>query len=316
MLIAEFLLAKALVVAVALPLSLASGLLLSAALRPFAPPALAEALAAGFAARLDRRDRPAAALAWRGGAVTVLLGLTGFGLGAAVEHAALLAADGWVLLPLALALCLSPIRPVANGRAVLAALEARSPALAPDQRRILSAQSIEQAASGLNAGLVAPVFWYCLLGLPGVGLYIAWTALDRAVAAQSGGRSRFARIPQQCAVLVNLAPLWLSGLGLLAASFLVPRCSPIAALSALGRAVFRPGWIIADPAIAVVAGATGTQLANRRAQAATGWNFAVGADSAPPMAVQLRLALALYGVAAVQALLGFLLTVHLAARFS
>lgn len=316
MLIAETLLAKTIVVLAALLLSVAAGLLVPEGLRRFAVPALAERLAAGFTARLNRAGRSPTALAWRGGALTVILGLTGFGLGAAVERAAGLSPESWLLLPLALAACLALIRPLHDGRRVLAVLERRGPTPPADERRVLPAQTIESLAAGLGAGLVAPVFWYVLLGLPGVGLLVACSALDRAVQNPRQTRSRFAQAPQQIAVLVHLVPLWLSGLALLAASILVPRCSPLAALGALREAMARPGWIVANPAIAIVAGALGAQLANHRAPTAQGWNFAVGGGFAPPLALHLKVALLLYGVALIQALLVFLLGVHLAARVS
>lgn len=316
MLIAEPLLAKTIVILAALLLSVAAGLVVPAALRRFALPLLAEKLAVGFARRLNRDGRSAGALAWRGGALTVLFGLTGFGLGAAVERAAGLAPEAWIVLPVALAAGLAIIRPLHDGRRVLAVMERRADPLGVEERRILPAQTIEHLAAGLNAGLIAPLFWYLLLGLPGLGLVIAWNALDRALDRPERANARFAQAPRQMAVLVNLIPLWLSGVVLLAASLLVPRCSPAAALRALFQAMARPGWIVANPAIAIVAGALGTQLANRRAPASPGWNFAVGAGSAPPLAPHLRMALMLYGVALVQALLMFLLAVHFAVRVS
>jgi adenosylcobinamide-phosphate synthase len=248
--------------------------------------------------------------------MTVVLGLTGFGIGALFERAATLSPGAWLFLPAALAAGLAVLRPVAEAARALALLERPAGALALEERRVLPAQTIEQVAAGLNAGLVAPLFWYALLGLPGLGLYTALSAAGRAVAQPSVPRSAFGETPRRLALIIDLVPLWISGLVFLAASLLVPRCSPAAGIRALSAAVTRPGWIIANPAIAILAGLLRTELANHRADRGAGWNFAVGLGVGPPLAPQLRAAMALYGVAVIQALLGFLLTVYLAARVS
>jgi adenosylcobinamide-phosphate synthase len=316
MLTAEPLLAKAFLALIAVALALAGGALLAAPLQRWTPPVLAECLAAGFAGRLNRPGRRDSALAWRGGFLTVLLALTGFGLGVMIERAAGLGGQAWLLMPLTLAACLTPLKPLQEGRRVLRLLDDGGPAVDAAQRRVLAAQTIEQTAASLTGGLVAPLFWFALLGLAGLGAFVAVSALARATRAEDSAAGPFAEAPQQAAVLLQWLPSWITAFALLAASLFVPHCSPGLAVRSLWQALRRPGWIVADPSVAILAGALKAELANHRALAARGWNFAVGAVAQPAGGVHVKRALALYGVASIQTAALVLAALHFALRAS
>jgi adenosylcobinamide-phosphate synthase len=130
-------------------------------------------------AALDRRFNQGSALRLRGTLVAAALVATGLAVGGLIQ----LLPDAGLFEVLAVAILLAQkslvdhVRAVARGlrrslgegRAAVAMIVGRDTAAmtGPDVARA----AIESAAENLSDGVVAPVFWYLLLGLPGIVAY-------------------------------------------------------------------------------------------------------------------------------------------------
>ena len=136
---------------------------------------------------LSQRLGPANWLRWAGGALAWCLGALGVaGLASLLQSWLLVAAPAW-LVPLALGLLLKPLlawrmlrqevqavedalaRSLQDGRAQLARLVSRE--VAQLDATQVRESALESLAENLNDSLVAPVFWFLVLGLPGAALY-------------------------------------------------------------------------------------------------------------------------------------------------
>ncbi len=99
----------------------------------------------------------------------------------------------------------------------------------------VSRAAIESAAENFSDGVAAPVFWYVLLGLPGLLGYKAINTLDSMIGHRSPRHAAFGRVAARLDDVVNLVPARLSGLILCAAAVFVPTGNPAAALRILIR---------------------------------------------------------------------------------
>jgi adenosylcobinamide-phosphate synthase len=237
-----------------------------------------------------RRAFVAGALAWFGGAVLVVVPAVAAAWALRQMPAALALVLGALLLkPLfALRLLLDEVAGVEaaleegldSGRARLARIVSRDTAAlsAAEVRE----SALESLAENLSDSLVAPLFWFVLLGLPGAALYRFANTAD-AMWGYHGRWEWAGKWAAHADDLLNLLPARLTALALLG----LPRPERLAALAREARRTASPnsGWPMAALALAlgIRLGKPGVYRLN---------------DSAPaPTAIETRRALARAGKA-------------------
>ena len=151
---------------------------------------------------------------------------------------------------------------LAAGRAAVRRIVGRDP-LSLDAHGIARA-AIESLAENFSDGVVAPVFWYLLLGLPGLFAYKMANTLDSMIGHRSPRYRSFGCAAARLDDVLNLAPARISGLLLVAAAVFAKYGRPNRALAIMlrdGRKHHSPnaGW----PESAM-AGALGLALAGPR----------------------------------------------------
>jgi adenosylcobinamide-phosphate synthase len=124
--------------------------------------------------------------------------------------------------------------------------------------------AIESLAENFSDGVVAPVFWYLVLGLPGLFAYKVANTLDSMIGHRSERYRNFGWAAARFDDLSNLVPAPLSGLLLAAAALFAGEAMPGHALQIMlrdGRKHHSPnaGW-----PEAAMAGALGLALAGPR----------------------------------------------------
>jgi adenosylcobinamide-phosphate synthase len=120
-----------------------------------------------------------------------------------------------------------------GGRLAVSRIVGRDPE-ALDQAGV-SRAAIESLAENFSDGVVAPVFWACLLGLPGLLAYKVINTADSMIGHKSARHLHFGRAAAQLDDLVNLIPARLAGLIACAASWLLPGADPLGAWRAMRR---------------------------------------------------------------------------------
>lgn len=94
--------------------------------------------------------------------------------------------------------------------------------------------AIESLSENLVDGVLSPLFWYCLLGLPGATLFKVVSTMDSMVGFKSPRYLRFGWCGARTDDAMNWLPARLSWLLIALAAAFLPRCSPLRAL--------RVGW--------------------------------------------------------------------------
>src|SRR6516165_9015869 len=151
---------------------------------------------------------------------------------------------------------------LAAGRSAVRHIVGRDP-VSLDAHGVARA-AIESLAENFSDGVVAPVFWYLLLGLPGLFAYKMANTLDSMIGHRSPRYRSFGWAAARVDDVLNLVPAPLSGLLLTAAAVFAKNCRPGHALAIMlrdGRKHHSPnaGW----PESAM-AGALGLALAGPR----------------------------------------------------
>ena len=82
--------------------------------------------------------------------------------------------------------------------------------------------AIESIAENFSDGVVAPLFWYALAGLPGLFAYKAVNTLDSMIGHRTERYRHFGTAAARLDDLVNWFPARLAGLYFVAAAFLLP----------------------------------------------------------------------------------------------
>lgn len=128
----------------------------------------------------------------------------------------------------------------------------------------VSRAAIESLAENFSDGVVAPVFWLTLGGLPGIAVYKAINTADSMIGHRSEKYLEFGRAAARLDDLVNLpASRLTAGLVVLAAIF-VPGCSARQAMRAINRDAGSHRSPNAGWPEAAFAGALGLELAGPR----------------------------------------------------
>jgi adenosylcobinamide-phosphate synthase len=101
-------------------------------------------------------------------------------------------------------------RSLADGRRAVAQIVGRDPA-ALDESGV-SRAALESLAENTSDGIVAPVLWYALLGLPGIAVYKAINTADSMIGHKSARYLHFGWAAARLDDLVNLPAARLTGL--------------------------------------------------------------------------------------------------------
>jgi adenosylcobinamide-phosphate synthase len=153
-------------------------------------------------------------------------------------------------------------RGLAGGREAVRHIVGRDP-MSLDANGVARA-AIESLAENFGDGVVAPVFWYLLLGLPGLFAYKMANTLDSMIGHRTPQYRSFGWAAARLDDILNTVPAPLSGLLITAAAAFAKTCRPGHALMIMlrdGRKHHSPnaGW----PESAM-AGALGLALAGPR----------------------------------------------------
>jgi adenosylcobinamide-phosphate synthase len=123
----------------------------------------------------------------------------------------------------------------------------------------ISRAAIESLAENASDGIVAPVFWGALLGLPGIFGYKAINTLDSMIGHRSERHLWFGWAAARIDDVVNFVPARLTGL-----LFALVAMHPATALSCMARDANRHRSINAGWPEAAMAGALGVRLSGPR----------------------------------------------------
>ncbi len=179
--------------------------------------------------------------------------------------------------------------------------------------------AIESLAENFSDGVVAPVFWYLLLGLPGLFAYKMANTLDSMIGHRTAHYRSFGWAAARFDDALNLAPARVSGLLIAAAAVFAKECRPDRALLVMLRDARKHRSPNAGWPEGAMAGALGLALAGPRRYAegpvADPW---VGEGTARAGAADIARALRLYTLACLVEgglLLGVWLTWHVRLLF-
>lgn len=95
--------------------------------------------------------------------------------------------------------------------------------------------TIESCAENYSDGVVAPAFWYLLLGLPGLLAYKAINTMDSMIGHRSERHASFGLVAARLDDAVNWVPARISGLLIALAALFTPTGAPIRALTTMFR---------------------------------------------------------------------------------
>lgn len=151
---------------------------------------------------------------------------------------------------------------VAGGRRAVRHIVGRDPTSL--DRQGISRAAIESLAENFCDGVVAPVFWYVLLGLPGLAAYKCVNTMDSMIGYRTERYSAFGSATARLDDVLNTLPARLAGLFISLAAIFLPRPHPIRSLRIMWRDARKhhspnSGW-----PEAAMAGGLGVALAGPR----------------------------------------------------
>jgi adenosylcobinamide-phosphate synthase len=129
----------------------------------------------------------------------------------------------------------------------------------------ISRAAIESLAENFSDGVVAPLFWLLVAGLPGALIYKAINTADSMIGHKSDRYLAFGWASARADDLVNLPASRLSAVWLVAASVILPGLSPRDAIKAIWRDAGKHRSPNAGWPEAAMAGALGLRLGGPRA---------------------------------------------------
>jgi len=149
-----------------------------------------------------------------------------------------------------------------GGRIAVAKIVGRDPEAL--DRAGISRAAIESLAENFSDGIVAPIFWAALLGLPGLLAYKVINTADSMIGHRSERHLHFGWASARLDDLVNLIPARLTGLLLIIAAAILPEMKAPQAWSAMWRDARHHRSPNAGWPEAAMAGALGVALAGPR----------------------------------------------------
>lgn len=241
------------------------------------PVALMGGLIGWFDRRLNREQRSARTRVFRGSMVTLLMvGLAAVS-GWFVLEVARRVPQGWIIEVIAVSLLIAQRslfdhvcavargldkHGLAGGRAAVAMIVGRDPETLDDHG--VSRAAIESLAESFSDGVVAPVFWYLLFGLPGLLVYKAVNTMDSMIGYRTPRHDAFGRTAARLDDVMNYVPARIAAALIVLASVFVPRGRPASAF----RVMVRDGGQHRSPNAgwpeAAMAGALGVALSGPR----------------------------------------------------
>jgi adenosylcobinamide-phosphate synthase len=237
--------------------------------------------------KINREKRNQMDRAFRGFGLLLFMLTFSIGIGLGVQHLSATTRFGW-LLELFLVFSLLAQRGLFDAvRAVALALKkeglaggrkAVSQIVGRDVERLdahgVSRAAIESCVENFGDGVVAPIFWYVLFGLPGMLAYKTVNTLDSMVGHKSERFRAFGSTSARLDDVLNFIPARLAGLLLILAAFFVPTARPFRGLKVMLRDSRKHRSPNAGWPEAATAGALGLALSGPRA-------YAEGASSEP-----------------------------------
>ncbi len=148
------------------------------------------------------------------------------------------------------------------GRAAVSMIVGRNPEMLDEAG--VSRAAIESLAENFSDGVVAPLFWMAVGGLPGAALYKAVNTADSMIGHRTARHADFGRASAKLDDWVNLPASRLSAAWILAAACVTPGCRPVAAWKAVRRDARKHRSPNAGWPEAAMAGALGLALAGPR----------------------------------------------------
>lgn len=201
-----------------------------------------------FDRRLNREGRSFRNRMARGALVAFLLASAAYGIGYGLEWLLRSVPYGWVGEAAVLIVMLAQRSLFEHVRAVVRAL--RSGRLDRAQSAVgrivgrdvtvlddhgVARAAIESLAENFSDAVVAPVFWYLLLGLPGVLAFKAISTMDSMIGHMTPRHQAFGRVAARLDTAANFIPARLSAVILALAASCVPRGRPLAAFATAAR---------------------------------------------------------------------------------
>ena len=184
---------------------------------------------------------------------------------------------------------------LAAGREAVGHIVGRDPGKLDDHG--VARAAVESCAENFSDGVVAPVFWYALFGLPGILVYKTVNTLDSMIGHMSERYRAFGFVAAKLDDILNLIPARLSGLMLVLAAVFVPTANPRRALRVMLRDARKHRSPNAGWPEAAAAGALDLALAGPRFYAHGAVNDPwLGDGTARLGAPDIRRMLYLYGV--------------------
>jgi adenosylcobinamide-phosphate synthase len=238
------------------PLVLLAALLIDAIVGEFGPlfrvlphpVAMIGAITDWLDRRLNRERRAAGARALRGAVVLVVLAAAMAALGWLIADVSRSVPFGWIIELLLVVLLLAQrslfdhVRAVARalerdglagGRAAVAHIVGRDPAQLDEHG--VSRAAIESLAESFSDGVVAPAFWYLLLGLPGLFVFKTINTMDSMIGYRSERHAAFGMATAKLDDALNYIPARIAGGFIVAAAMFVPKGLSSQALSVMLR---------------------------------------------------------------------------------
>ena len=203
---------------------------------------------AWFDSRLNRERRGERTRLVRGILTVVVLVLAAAALGTALAILLRKLRFGWAVEVVLVAILLAQrslfehVAAVADalgqkglgsGREAVAHIVGRDP-LSLDEHGVVRA-AIESLAENFSDGVVAPVFWYALFGLPGLFVYKTANTLDSMIGHRSPRYRHFGWAAARLDDVLNLIPARLSGMLFTAAALVAPQAHAVPALRIMFR---------------------------------------------------------------------------------
>src|SRR5690606_8052071 len=149
-----------------------------------------------------------------------------------------------------------------GGRKAVSLIVGRDPESLDDAG--VARAAIESLAENFSDGVVAPLFWAALFGLPGLLAYKAVNTADSMIGHRTPRHEAFGWAAARLDDLVNLAPARLAGLLIVAAALMLPGARAGKALHAMRRDAPKHRSPNAGWQEAAMAGALGLAIAGPR----------------------------------------------------
>ncbi|MDA0787155.1 MAG: adenosylcobinamide-phosphate synthase CbiB, partial [Proteobacteria bacterium] len=151
---------------------------------------------------------------------------------------------------------------LAAGRVAVARIVGRDPK-GLDTHAVARA-SIESLAENFADGVVAPVFWYLLFGLPGLLVCKTVNTMDSMIGYRTPRHGAFGMVAARLDDVMNYVPARIAAVLIVIASLFVPRGRPVSALRVMARDGGRHRSPNAGWPEAAMAGGIGVALAGPR----------------------------------------------------